>query len=124
MPLDVRTGRFASVTDPATWCSYEQARASAAGVGLGFVLTDEDDISCVDLDDVIDSAGRPVPGVAEVVAALADVFYMELSPSRRGLHIWHRGPAGPGARGVEHGIKVERYSQGRYISITGWPVKI
>ncbi|WP_256096825.1 hypothetical protein [Streptomyces agglomeratus] len=43
-------GRAASSTNPRTWSTYKDAAASTAGVGLGFVLSEEDDIICLDLD--------------------------------------------------------------------------
>src|SRR5690349_1159463 len=42
-------GRAASSTDPGTWSSYRQARASKVGVGVGFVL-DGDGVVCIDID--------------------------------------------------------------------------
>lgn len=117
-PLDARTGRYASVSDPLTWCSYKEAKASPYGVGIGFVLTADDDVSCVDLDGVLED-GVMVPGVRELIAGIPGVFMVEVSVSGKGLHVWHHGENGPGTNRDEGGIRVERYSQGRYLAVTG-----
>ncbi|OLT08688.1 hypothetical protein BJF77_12035 [Kocuria sp. CNJ-770] len=117
VPVDA-TGRSLDVTDTAGWNSFTAARATH-GEQVGFVLTGGDDISCIDLDDVLDEHGTPAAEVGELIAATSGVFYVEVSPSGRGLHVWHRGPAGPGSRRVENGLHVERYSRGRYITVTG-----
>lgn len=111
-------GGPASVTDSSSWSDYASAAASKAGVGLGFVLSDEDDISCIDIDDcVID--GVASQAALEVIRAAPGVFWVELSPSKRGLHAWHRGVNGPGTNRVEGGIRIERYTQARYLTFTG-----
>lgn len=129
MPSDGRkrplmaNGAPASVTDPATWSDYTATAASKAGVGLGFVLTDADDIACIDIDDCV-TDGVVSPAALELARGTAGVFWVELSPSRQGIHIWHRGPNGPGTNRVENGIRVERYSTARYLTVTGLRVTI
>lgn len=112
-PLQV-DGRNASSTNPATWSSYATATASRAGVGLGFVLGDG--IGCIDLDHVF-SGGHISEQAATFVAAYPS-HYIEISPSGDGLHIWGTVIEGPGSRRDEDGISVERYSSGRYITVT------
>lgn len=45
--------------------------------------------------------------------------WIELSPSGEGLHIWGTTPVGPDRSAVIGGLKVEFYSTGRYITVTG-----
>ena len=45
------------------------------------------------------------------------VTYAEITPSRRGLHIWARGILPPGRRRKG---KIEMYDTGRYFTVTGW----
>lgn len=113
-PIDAITGTAASSTNPNTWAEYSEAESSTFGVGLGYVLGDG--IGCIDLDHVIID-GVLVPGAAKFVANYPR-NYIEISPSGDGLHIWGTSDEHPGTRRTESGISVERYSSGRYITIT------
>lgn len=116
-PLTV-AGKAASSTDSSTWATYSEARASKRGAGLGFVLNG-DGIGCVDLDGVLDE-GLLDPRAVELLASL-DAFYVEVSPSGNGVHAWVHGgsPDGRKVFRLENGLKVEWYSDGRYITVTG-----
>lgn len=121
-PLTV-SGKAASSTDPSTWATYAEARVSNAGAGLGFVL-DGDGIACVDLDGVL-TGGVLDPRAAKLLASL-DAFYVEVSPSGNGVHAWVNGgsPSGRKVYTQDDGLKVEWYSSGRYITVTGKPFNI
>lgn len=121
VPLDARTGRFASVTDPATWCSYEQARASTAGVGLGFVLGDG--IGCWDLDKCL-NGGQLAPWAREVLDGIDAPLFVERSQSGEGVHVFVHAAEGPGRRIRDGERNVEFYSAGRYIAVTGDVLKL
>lgn len=117
-PVCARTGRLVDVTDPRSWVSYKGARESQHGVGLGFVLSDDDDIACIDLDGVLGDG--PVPaGVRKIIESTPDVFMVERSRSGEGLHVWFKTSDRFGSNRVENGIRVERYSRARYIAVTG-----
>jgi primase-polymerase (primpol)-like protein len=118
-PVDPHTGRVASVDDPATWGTYEQALACTRRLnlaGIGYVLTDDDDLTGFDLDNV----RNPVTGAIEAWAAKITGFaesYTEISPSGTGLRIFAEGK-------VDHPTKVEAasveiYGTGRYLTLTG-----
>src|SRR5690348_7641329 len=77
MPLTT-DGGAASSTDPSTWCSYGEAKASEAGTGLGFVL-DGDGIVCVDLDHCVDDRGRVAVWAQEILDRFP-ATYVEVSP--------------------------------------------
>ncbi|KPC89948.1 DNA primase [Streptomyces sp. NRRL F-6602] len=113
-------GMAASSTDPRTWSSYKAATTSTAGVGLGFVLSDEDDVVCVDLDHCLNPlTGRLAPWAAAIVRD-AGTCYVEVSPSGDGLHIWGRATVRQGRRiRRPDGTAVEIYGTGRYIAMTG-----
>ena len=111
-------GWYASVRKPSTWTSYARSRDSEVGVGMGYVLGEG--IGCIDLDDVIDGRGR----LAEWAARYIDRFreraiLVERSRSGRGVHIFLRMEEARGRRIREPGRKIEIYSQGRYIAVTG-----
>lgn len=113
-PLTV-AGAFASSTNPATWSDYSAAEASRAGVGLGFVLGDG--FACIDLDHVFVN-GQLTEAARDFVAAYPNHF-IEVSPSGDGLHIWGTAPEQSGVKQNLNGVSVERYSAGRYITVTG-----
>ncbi|MYW28293.1 DNA primase [Streptomyces sp. SID2119] len=110
----------ASSTDPRTWSSYKDATASSAGVGLGYVLSDVDDIVCLDLDHCLNPlTGRLAPWAAAIIRD-AGATYVEVSPSGDGLHIWGRADVRQGRRiRRPDGTAVEVYGTGRYIAVTG-----
>lgn len=91
------------------------ARASKVGHGLGFVLGEG--VGCIDLDGVLVDGGL-VPAAVDLLASLPKTW-VEISPSGKGLHVWGLLPEGPGRVMVRDGISVERYSRGRYITVTG-----
>lgn len=122
-PLVASSGRLASSTDPSTWTTYEAALKSPHGVGIGFVLSKDDDIACIDIDDCV-TDGVVSPAALEVVRATPDVFWVELSPSREGIHIWCHGENVPGTNRVEGGIRVERYAKARYLTVTGFKIDV
>lgn len=111
-------GRHASSADPSTWTTYAAAAASEVGDGLGFVLNG-DGVACVDLDGVLDGE-RLDPRAADMLAELAP-FYVEVSPSGRGLHAWvrHGSPDGRRVFTRPDGLRVEWYTDGRYLTVTG-----
>ncbi|MER5501390.1 bifunctional DNA primase/polymerase [Streptomyces sp. NPDC002561] len=113
-------GMPASSTDPRTWSSHKDAAASTVGVGLGFVLSDVDDIVCIDLDHCLNPlTGRLEPWAAAIVRD-AGATYVEVSPSGDGLHIWGRADVRQGRRiRRPDGTAVEIYGTGRYIAMTG-----
>lgn len=114
-PITVES-KPASSTDPDTWATYKAARESSAGAGVGFVLNG-DGIGCIDLDHCLID-GTPTEAAARFIARYPGA-YIEVSPSGDGLHIWTRAVSAPGTRRTEGGLHVERYSRGRYITVTG-----
>lgn len=113
-------GMPASSTDPRTWSSYTDATGSTDGVGTGFVLSDVDDIVCIDLDHAMSPlTGRIEPWAAAILRD-AGATYVEVSPSGAGFHIWGRADVRQGRRiRRPDGTAVEVYGQGRYITVTG-----
>ena len=123
--------RKASTADATTWGTFADAVDAYALLGpphrdpdprlgplagIGAVLTAETGVVCVDLDRVLD--GKTLdPRAARLVAKFSS--WTEISPSGKGLHIFARGTL-PGAL---KGDKLEVYSTGRFIALTGhqWP---
>ena len=120
VPLDPKTGKHASTTDPATWGSFQQALArakrSGLGLGVGFVVTADDPYVFIDLDHVRDGDGLRTE-VQEIIRLLAS--YTEWSPSGDGLHILARG-ALPDGRRRNTQLGIEVYDRARFATVTGW----
>jgi len=77
----------ASVTDPRTWGTFEQAMAvpAAAVQGIGYVFSAEDPFTGADLDACVDRAtGELHPAAGELLERLGG--YQERSPSGAGMH--------------------------------------
>lgn len=110
-------GRAASSTDPRTWSPYAEAKASSAGVGLGFVLNG-DGVIVLDLDHCLSPAGELLRGPAGLIERLPPTW-IERSPSGDGLHVWLRGVLPRSGRLRFFGQPCEGYSWGRFVTVTG-----
>lgn len=115
VPLTTKS-RAASSTDPATWCSYREARQSKVGAGLGFVLNG-DGIVCIDLDHCLN--GGVVAPWAQVILDKLPPTFVEISPSGDGLHVFGVADFKGGRKVRAAGHTVEIYADRRYIAITG-----
>jgi hypothetical protein len=116
IPVNPRTGGQAAVDKPSTWGTYEVALAAArknGNAGIGFVFTDGDPFTGIDLDDAIDAAGVH-PQALEVIKTFNS--YTEKSQSGHGLHIIIKGKLPPGGRRKG---KLEIYDNRRFFVMTG-----
>lgn len=109
-PINPRTGQQASVSDPNTWATFNEAKA-AGYKHVGFVLTKDDPYCIIDLDEPqnADQADRH--------QRIYNAFnsYAELSQSGKGVHIVVKGHIPSGVRRD----KVELYYELRYMIFTG-----
>lgn len=115
VPVNPFTLGNAGVNWANTWASFDIAQTAADhfNFGLGFVLTEDDQYTVVDLDDCVGERGNVSPETRYILDLLCG--WVELSPSETGLHIWVRNEHPVNRR--THGIEV--YSSARWISITG-----
>ncbi|WP_408960180.1 hypothetical protein [Natrinema sp. 74] len=118
IPVTPGTGAFASSTDPDTWDSFDTAIGYAGtknADGVGFVLTDDDPIVGVDLDDCRDPETGEVDNIALNIIERLD-SYTEISPSGTGYHVLITGelPDGRNRRG-----SIELYDTARFFTVTG-----
>jgi hypothetical protein len=119
----------ASVKDPSTWGSYDEALAAfkarkCDGIGLNLSGTD---IAAFDIDECRDRAtGEILPGAMKLVARANS--YTEITPSGDGLRIIGTGsgdqvPSGPQPV-PGSAMTVETYRKAtRYITVTGNPLR-
>lgn len=125
-------GDYADSTDPATWCSLDDAISGAhlPGMeGVGFVLdASRDGIIGIDLDGCRDpETGKIAPWAMRIIKAVRS--YTEISPSGTGVKILFRADPVPTfaankavihkANGTGKDQAVEIYTRGRYFCLTG-----
>lgn len=107
VPVNIRTGGRASVSDPNTWCSYDEAVAALEKGDvplIGFVFTADDPYTGIDIDKTGDFCTKEV-------ARYQGVGYIETSVSGNGIHIIVRGTkVSYGCRGP----RIEVYSDKRF----------
>ncbi len=109
----------ASVTNPKTWCTFEQALEAFQEKnfdGIGFVFTKDDPYSGIDLDNCINLETSTIEPWAK---DWIDKFqsYTELSPSKTGTHTIVKGKV-PSEKGKKVG-DYEIYDHKRYFTFTG-----
>lgn len=125
IPYDPRAvNSKASVTNPGSWGSFEDAKVAyeeGGWSGIGFVLNGTGIVG-VDLDGcVVDDI--PSPESLAILESLG-ATYIELSPSGTGLHAYgFADNLRSGTGGNFNNVKVELYSNVRYLTITGNAIK-
>ena len=110
--------RRASVRDPTTWGSLHAALERLRDPfysGLGFVLGDG--FVGLDLDGAYDEEGNLRPWAKAILDRAPTLA--ELSPSRRGIHLYLLGEWPQGKRVALPGGGLEVYGQGRFFTFTG-----
>lgn len=124
VPLDPVSARLINHLDPSNWMTREEATRlvqTTHADGVGFVITANDNIWCIDLDDVVEN-GQYDPLVSDVARYFPEAFY-ELSVSETGIHIWGVGQPPENHRIVwyteSNGLKkkIEFYSKKRFIAL-------
>lgn len=117
-PIDSKTGKPASVTNPDTWSSLDVSikRYRKGTVdGVGFVFTKDDPYVGIDLDNCRDTkTGELENWAVEIINKI--VSYTEISPSGTGIHILVKGKLPGSGKKVDN---IEMYDQGRYFTVTG-----
>jgi putative DNA primase/helicase len=122
-PVNIKTGRKASSTDPQTWVPFEQAhsaylRGGLDGVGLVLHRSDAAEgpgLIGVDLDKCRNpSTGEIEEWALEIVRRLNT--YTEVSVSGTGLRLFLHAELPP--RGRKKG-RYENYQTARYVTVTG-----
>mgnify|MGYP004456677185 FL=1 len=117
VPISPKTALSASVGNPATWGTYNEATAlitSGFADYPGFVFAG-DGIIGIDIDAGVDELDLITPLAADVISTCQS--YTERSKSGRGFHILLRGTLP--FRGRNNRAGVEIYADGRYFIMTG-----
>lgn len=116
VPYNAITGKLASVSEPSDWCDFNTAVARSSNYsGIGFVFSNNDSYSFIDLDD--SSQGNNYQADFNRQLKIFKEFdsYSEVSPSGKGLHIIVKGNVPSGRRRSF----IEIYSSLRYATFTG-----
>ncbi|CAB4159134.1 Primase, C-terminal 2 [uncultured Caudovirales phage] len=110
-------GTPASTTNPATWCSYEEALdAWMVGDFDGIGMTLGADVQGIDLDDCRDPETGELSELAKEVLDRID-GYAEVSPSGTGIKLFAKTNLDGSRTKKEMGV--ELYREGRYFTVTG-----
>lgn len=120
-PMSPFSNYAASVSNPKTWGSFEEA-SSAVEEGkrdwLGFVF-DDDGYVGIDIDCGFDEDGLPTEDALNVIRACAS--YTEISKSGRGFHIICKADLSFNGKATADGWEI--YKSGRFFVITGRVLK-
>jgi putative DNA primase/helicase len=127
-PFIPGTGRRASSTDPATWCSYTNAVmygrvgpdvSGRRPDGIGYVFSPDDPYTGVDLDKCRDPSSGEIKEWARELIDLLDT-YCEVSPSGTGVKLILRGKLKIAEHKRVYGDGVvEVYDRDRFFALTG-----
>ena len=114
IPFSPATGQAASVSNPATWDSHDNALlafSSGRWDGLGFVFTEQDPFAFIDLDHVrLEDGWNPV--VQETLDKVRS--WAEFSQSGDGIHVIAEAKG----RSAKMSGR-ELYHYGRFVALTG-----
>ncbi|TDL37020.1 DUF927 domain-containing protein [Macrococcoides bohemicum] len=111
----------ASTTNKNTWKSFESCvKNFKADVydGIGFVLTKEDNLVCLDIDGAVNP--ETFEPLTEIAKDMIKRTWYEISPSATGIHCYFKGEIPDNARKKNLDLGIELYSHGRYITFTGF----
>lgn len=124
-------GKMAMVNNFNTWSSFDKVKETydlGGYDGIGFIFSDDDPYSFVDLDDTSKlSNGDPNPDKNKDSARQKEIFnnldsYNEFSPSGNGIHVIVKGLLHKSHDNIRHGLKrsnIEIYSERRFATFTG-----
>lgn len=125
VPVNPRRGGNAASDNRATWATFDTAVSAYLRGGLsgvGFVFTESDVFTGIDLDDCIDGDGViRKPWAVDVIESCRT--YAEVSPSGTGVKLFARGkmPGGHGRKIImPDGGAIELYDRRRYFTVTTW----
>lgn len=122
-PRNPTSGIKVGANNPASFGTYEQAVAAldtGKYSGIGVLLTGDDNLTGVDIDDYKTTFEQLPQVKAWVSKARAAGAYCELSPSSNGLRLFMRGKLPGSGRKVG---PLEIYDNARFLTVTGRAAK-
>lgn len=116
-------GHAASVSEPSTWTTFDEAIKAEGFDGVGFVFTGDCGIIGIDFDHVLNDDGSLKNMQFERIlkALVSEDSFIEVSPSGNGLHAYYSGSLDfeRNKQKFEDGSMIEVYKTGRYFTVTG-----
>lgn len=107
--------------DPATFVSYEVAKA--ASDKIAYIIQADDEITGIDLDNCLDEKGNLRPWAVPIATRLDGVAFAEISPSGKGIKFLTRATKKAGSKCVkkfgDDKQQMECYDFNRFWTITG-----
>jgi primase-polymerase (primpol)-like protein len=120
VPYNAKNGQKAKSNNPGTWSDFNTAytrykNSNGKYDGIGFVPSENDPFTGVDLDHCRDAATGTIDDWAKnIIERLHS--YTELSPSGTGIRIFIKAKLPPGRRKRGH---IEVYDTKHYLTMTG-----
>ncbi|MBY6177920.1 DNA primase [Staphylococcaceae bacterium DP2N0-1] len=114
-------GYRASSTESETWTIFDAIHSlyekNDSYNGIGFVLSNDDDYICLDIDDAV----NPNTGQLQTDLAIemTELTYCELSPSGTGLHCFFKGELPSERKKKRSDLDIELYNNARFMTVTG-----
>lgn len=116
-------GKKATSTDSSTWTRYDEVlkvyKSSGTYNGVGFVLTENDPFTLIDIDKCVED-GQVYPEALAIIKRVNS--YTEYSQSGTGFHIIIKGKK-PGNRCKNPEKRIEIYDKERFMIMSGNHVK-
>ncbi|MBF0737418.1 DNA primase [Staphylococcus arlettae] len=114
-------GYRASSTESETWTIFDAIHSlyekNDSYNGIGFVLSNDDDYICLDIDDAVNpDTGRLKTDLA---LEMTELTYCELSPSGTGLHCFFKGELPSERKKKRSDLDIELYNNARFMTVTG-----
>ena len=122
VPYDANgKGQKGSSTNSSTWGSFTQVRHAyeqGGFDGVGFVVTDDDDLAGFDIDGCRNPVTGELTTQAQALLRMAN-SYTEVSPSQTGIRIWVHVGGWQVPDGTKKLGTFECYTAGRFLTVTG-----
>jgi len=108
---------YLAVNNPSEWMSFDEAvlMCETYNCPLTFLLTKEDEFTCIDIDIKEDSPPEYLSNAQWLIDTFAS--YTEVSSSGLGYHIWVKSDIDPVRKRIGNGLEI--YHSGRHIVFTG-----
>ncbi len=121
VPFDPRTGSRTNPHDPANWLSHDEAASFLAvypDAGLGFVFTENDPFTFIDVDSCVQPDGTLTALATDIYSRFPGAAF-EWSTSQTGFHLFVTGPVPEPFRKNNRQLHIECYTSKRFVALTG-----
>lgn len=116
-------GYRASSTNNKMWNSFNEINNEYTFndkyEGIGFVLSDTNNLVCLDIDNAIDENGQIN---SDLAIEMTKLTYCETSPSGTGLHCFFKGDLPEKRKKKRSDLDIELYDSKRFMTVTGYAI--